>query len=150
MFLVVKYGISRNFKQIEVKNTDGWQTFEIEFIPAAGNKKVLVGLIKYAEGSNIEKCRSATVSIDDVKVLQEKISDTEVKWMDDFNGTSLDTSIWGYELGRIRGNEQQHYVDSEENVFVKDGNLTLKVTERPDEYNYTNPSIRATNPRQII
>ena len=149
VFLVVKYGISRNFKQIEVKNTDGWQTFEIEFIPAAGNKKVLVGLIKYAEGSNIEKCRSATVSIDDVKVLQEKISDTEVKWMDDFNGTSLDTSIWGYELGRIRGNEQQHYVDSKENVFVKDGNLTLKVTKRPEQYQYRNP-FPGKDPRQII
>ena len=150
VFLVVKYALNRNFKQVEIKKTNGWETFEIEFTPEEGNKQVVVGLIKYAQGNARTACSNATVSIDDVKVVQEKKSDTVVKWTDDFNGNSLDTSIWGYELGRIRGNEQQHYVDSEENVFVKDGNLTLKVTERPDEYNYTNPSIRATNPRQII
>lgn len=149
VFLVAKYALNKNFKQIEIKKTNGWETFEIEFTPAEGQRQVVVGLIKYAEGDNITACSNATVSIDDVKVVQEKQSDTVVKWSDEFNGNSLDTSIWGYELGRIRGNEQQHYVDSEENVFVKDGNLTLKVTERPDEYQYTNPS-GGNNARQII
>ena len=148
VFLAVKYALNQNFKQVEIKKTDGWQTYEIEFTPAAGKRQVLVGLIKYATGNDAAKCNTATVSIDDVKVVQEKTSNTVVKWKDDFNGNSLDTNIWGYELGRIRGNEQQHYVDSEENVFVKDGKLTLKVTERPEEYKYTNPS-GGDNARQI-
>ncbi|MGN0026637.1 MAG: carbohydrate binding domain-containing protein, partial [Clostridium sp.] len=121
VFLAVKYALNQNFKQVEIKKTDGWQTYEIEFTPAEGKRQVLVGLIKYATGNDAAKCNTAIVSIDDVKVVQEKTSNTVVKWKDDFNGNSLDTNIWGYELGRIRGNEQQHYVDSEENVFVKDG-----------------------------
>ncbi|MFQ7171132.1 MAG: hypothetical protein ACLRQF_02880 [Thomasclavelia ramosa] len=34
------------------------------------------------------------------------------------NESQLDTSDWGYELESIRGVEQQHYVKSDENVFM--------------------------------
>ena len=148
VFLAVKYALNQNFKQIELKKTNGWETYEIEFTPEEGRKQVVVGLIKYAENNNRSECSNVAVSIDDVFVTEDKISDIKVKWIDDFNGNTLDQNIWGYELGRIRGNEQQHYVNSEENVFVKDGNLTLKVTERPEKYKYTNPT--TNNPRQII
>lgn len=58
-------------------------------------------------------------------------------WHDEFDGTALDTSKWGYQLGvqdsygNSKGpyywgnNEQQYYTDSTENVGVKDGSLYI-------------------------
>lgn len=53
-------------------------------------------------------------------------------WREDFNGNSLNRSDWNVELhdpGWVN-NEWQAYVDSEENIQVKDGNLLLKPVEK--------------------
>ena len=60
-------------------------------------------------------------------------------WADDFNKGQLDTSNWDYELGSIRGVEQEHYVNDPENVYVKEGQLVLQVTNRDKEDQYKNP-----------
>ena len=54
------------------------------------------------------------------------------KWGDDFTGTSLKRSDWNVELhepGWVN-NELQAYVDSDENIQVKDGNLLLKPVKK--------------------
>lgn len=43
---------------------------------------------------------------------------------DNFNGNSLDTSKWDYEIGYCRNNESQHY--RPENAIVSDGVVNLK------------------------
>ncbi len=43
---------------------------------------------------------------------------------DDFDGSSLDTNKWGYELGDVRNNEMQTY-RAENNVSVEDGCLVI-------------------------
>ncbi|MCI9080673.1 MAG: family 16 glycosylhydrolase, partial [Lachnospiraceae bacterium] len=51
-----------------------------------------------------------------------------LKWEEQFNGTSLNRNDWNVELhepGWVN-NELQEYVDSEKNIYVKDGNLVLK------------------------
>lgn len=58
----------------------------------------------------------------------------------------LDNSKWGYELGCIRGVEQQHYTKDKENVHVDDGKLVLEVTDRAKESQYKNPR----GDRQVI
>lgn len=60
-------------------------------------------------------------------------------WQDEFNGERLDEKNWGYELGSIRGNEQQHYSHSKDNVLLENGDLVLKVTKRAEEDYYQNP-----------
>lgn len=57
-------------------------------------------------------------------------------WQDEFTGTSLNLNHWNYELGYYLnddpntwgwGNaEMQHYTDSEENVYVRDGMLHIR------------------------
>ena len=59
-------------------------------------------------------------------------------WEDDFSGDVLDPGTWELELGNIRGNEQQHYSSSRENVRVEDGTLILEVTDRPERDQYRN------------
>lgn len=55
----------------------------------------------------------------------EPVSDWELVWSDEFDGTSIDTSKWNHEVNCNGGgnNEQQCYTDSAENSYVQDGIL---------------------------
>lgn len=66
-------------------------------------------------------------------------------WNEDFDGDQLDKSKWSCELrepGWVN-NELQEYTDSEENVFIKDGNLVLKAikSERDGKPYYTSGKV---------
>lgn len=114
-----------------------WQKQTIEFT-AGDQYDVAVGLVKWTDGNVVG--RDAIVDIDNVTLTQiDQAAEYSYVWEDDFNGQELDQDIWGYELGRVRGNEQQHYTDSKDNVFLRDGNLVLKVTDRKLEDQYLNP-----------
>ncbi|WP_035557406.1 family 16 glycosylhydrolase [Hymenobacter sp. IS2118] len=49
-------------------------------------------------------------------------------WSDEFDGSSLDQSKWGYDLGGggWGNNEKQNYTNSGDNSFVSGGNLTIQ------------------------
>ena len=57
-----------------------------------------------------------------------KNPDYELVWSDEFNGTTLNTDNWGYELGQVRNNEPQYYTKRKENVEVANGYLRLSAT----------------------
>jgi len=61
----------------------------------------------------------------------EPVSDWELVWQDEFEGSSIDDSKWTFEVNCQGGgnNEQQCYTDSENNAFVTDG--TLKIVAMP-------------------
>lgn len=114
-----------------------WHKETLEFT-ANDQYDVAVGLVKWTDGNVVGK--DAIVDIDNVTLTQiDQAAEYSYVWEDDFNGQELDQDIWGYELGRVRGNEQQHYTDSKDNVFLRDGNLVLKVTDRKLEDQYLNP-----------
>ncbi len=104
---------------------------------------VSIAFIKWTERNGNQDIIDEEVWIDDVSV--KAVSDAseddqyEMVWADDFNENQLDTSNWDYELGSIRGVEQEHYVNDPENVYVKDGQLVLQVTNRDKEDQYKNP-----------
>lgn len=54
-------------------------------------------------------------------------SDYKLKWNDEFNGTEVDRDAWNVELHEAGwvNSELQEYVDSEDNIQVKDGALNL-------------------------
>ena len=59
-----------------------------------------------------------------------------LKWRDEFNGSSLNRDDWNVELhnpGWVNG-ELQAYVDSEENIYVKDGSLVIKPVKNGNSY----------------
>lgn len=74
----------------------------------------------------------------------------ELKWSDDFDGTSLNAADWNvetHEAGWVN-NELQEYVDTDENIFVKDGNLFIKPIKTVDENGtttYTSGRINTQN-----
>lgn len=65
-------------------------------------------------------------------------------WNDEFNGTSLNTSVWNYNTGYYinddpnswgwGNNELEHYTNSTKNVFVENGKLNIKAYEEPKSF----------------
>ena len=70
-------------------------------------------------------------------------------WSDEFDGDTLNTDIWTREVREPgwTNNELQEYRDSEENVFVRDGNLVLKAikTEQNGKPYYTSGKVNSQN-----
>ncbi len=79
--------------------------------------------------------QSATDGSDEVELVNQTsdedvptIDGYDLLWHDEFNGTTLNTDIWTREV-RPAGwtnSELQQYCDSEDNVYVEDGNLVLR------------------------
>ena len=70
-------------------------------------------------------------------------------WHDEFDGDKLDESIWTREL-RDPGwtnEELQEYTDSDDNIFVKDGDLVLKAvkSEKDGKDYYTSGKVNSQN-----
>src|SRR5262245_60279064 len=77
-------------------------------------------------------------------------------WSDEFDGKALDKTKWDFDLGNgfynydadtwIRGwgnDELQYYTKDPENVFVKDGMLTIRaVKESRDGFGYTSARLK--------
>ena len=63
----------------------------------------------------------------------EPVSDWQLVWSDEFDGTRIDDDKWTHEINCAGGgnNEKQCYTDSPDNSFVSDG--TLKIVALPAE-----------------
>lgn len=117
-------------------NTTRWKKYTFTF-HSGNHRKVLLQLVKWSDD---ERTKKSNIYIDNVEMkAQSNQQSYKEIWRDDFDGTELDKTNWGYELGSIRGFEQQHYVRSKENVFLRDGNLILRATNRAPEDQYANP-----------
>lgn len=67
---------------------------------------------------------------------------SKLVWSDEFNGSSIDTSKWGYEIGTGSwgwgNNEQQYYTNRGENAYVSGGSLHIRAKrESYGGMNYT-------------
>lgn len=76
-------------------------------------------------------------------------SDFALTWRDEFDGAELDPETWEYELGNMRGNEQEHYSSGTQNVRVQDGRLILAVTDRPEQDQYRNTEQHGDDARLV-
>ncbi len=70
-------------------------------------------------------------------------------WADEFNGKALNRDDWNVELHEAGwvNNEQQEYVDSKENIYVKDGTLVLKPVKKTENgtTTYTSGRVNTQN-----
>ena len=55
---------------------------------------------------------------------------SQLVWSDEFNGSSIDTSKWGYEIGTGASgwgnNELQYYTNRTDNAYVSNGAMHIK------------------------
>lgn len=87
--------------------------------------------------------------------LSEKVdaaptTSSKLVWSDEFNGSSLDTSKWGYEIGTggsgWGNNELQYYTNRKDNCYVSGGALHIKAKrESYNGMNYTSARINTSN-----
>ena len=128
-----------------------WQYQDVELkFNSENNTSIALCVMKWTEDQESATFKSQ-VYVDEVYLEEaylgnnntENDDNYEIIWAEDFNENELDLSSWEYELGSIRGIEQQHYVDDPENVFIRDnaegGELVLQATDRPEELQYNNP-----------
>lgn len=130
-------------QQIELTGVKGDFAHK-KFTFTATTAQTYIGLVKKVDQA-IDL--GARASLDNVSVKENEKYD--LVWEDDFKQDQLDQNTWGYELGSVRGNEQQHYTDSKDNVYLEDGKLVLQITDRRGEDQYTNPRGGA-NGREVI
>ena len=136
LFFLIKYGKKKNILSaflalavvmsfLPVRNVFAAQNQEtklekktIEYskdIVVAGNKTVLKLQLTYY----LEKTENKdTLSYEGYNI----------KWQDEFNGTQLNRDDWNVELHAPKwvNDEWQAYVDSTENIYLKDGKLVIK------------------------
>lgn len=87
---------------------------------------------------------------------KEKVESTyKLIWQDDFDGDSLNLKDWNYEYhepGWVNA-ELQEYVDSKENIYVKDGNLIIQARKIVDEngnVSYTSGRVNTQNKHDFL
>ena len=79
----------------------------------------------------------------DEEVLDDLISGRILLWNDEFDGESLNTDTWDYELGYVRNNEKQYYTTNSKNIYVSDSILHIvALKDNPtDKYEWSSASI---------
>lgn len=64
----------------------------------------------------------------------------QLDWSDEFNGSSIDSSNWNFEVGGggWGNNELEYYTDSNDNAHIEAGNLIIEARKEPyDGNDYT-------------
>lgn len=82
------------------------------------------------------RCKAENTRIIPAKNKGELAYGYKLEWEDDFNGTELDKNSWNVELhepGWVNA-ELQEYVNSDKNIYVKDGNLVIQAIKDEDKY----------------
>lgn len=69
-----------------------------------------------------------------------------IVWSDEFNGTSVNTNIWAYDIGNDGGwgnNELEYYTSSARNSYVSNGFLHIAALRQPmNGFNYTSARMK--------
>ena len=155
-------------------NQVGWQIVRVPFDsfspaswnPTPGNEVldlVSVENIVFAVNSG---ATTAGVAIDDVSLYVDNSSSTttttlpqgdtspptDLVWSDEFNGSGINTSNWGYDIGGWGwgNNESQYYTNRQENARVEDGALVIEA-HREDYLgsSYTSARLLSQNLREF-
>src|ERR1700722_16049479 len=92
---------------------------------------------------------AGSVYFDDLSLTQTAggpQGDWNIVWSDEFNGTSIDTNIWTYDLGHNGGwgnNELEYYTNSTQNAYVSNGFLHVVALQQSiDGCNYTSARMK--------
>lgn len=134
----VSQGLPNAEKTVTCNQSQEWvyQDITLNF-NTGNNSRVSICVMKWTESTS-DVTYKGQAYVDDVTLFEkdEQEDNYDMIWADDFDGASLDNQKWDYELGHIRGIEQQHYVRDDKNVYVQDGKLTIKATNRDPQAQY--------------
>lgn len=115
--------------------------------------------------SNPKNCKLSTASANGIIITEDGTNFTTdntgfntpntypgmtLVWSDEFNGNSLNTNDWNYEIGNGSGgwgnNELEYYTNSTKNAFVSNGNLIIEARkEAVGSFNYSSARLTTAN-----
>ena len=132
VFLTLKPG--------ETKQMQYGNTYELDMTWSSSDSEVASvsadGLVTAVKpGTAVITLATAMESVSATVAVEHTWGDYQLVWSDEFNGTTLDETVWGYNTGGGGwGNKElQYYTNRPENVRVEDG--FLKIEARKEEYN---------------
>ena len=126
-------------------------------ISACGNKEAA----EEVNAAVIEETESAEEAVaEQVTELEEEFVEIEIDpayqlvWEDNFDGTELNRDDWNVELhdpGWVNA-EWQEYVDCEDNIYVKDGNLIIQPIKMKVDHKdyYTSGRVNTQNKHDFL
>ena len=75
-------------------------------------------------------------------------------WSDEFNGSSIDTSIWNWEIGHgdngWGNNEWQYYTSHSDNSYISNGDLVIVARENHLGHDYTSARMKTQNKQSFM
>lgn len=77
----------------------------------------------------------------------------KLAWADEFNGSSIDTQNWGYDIGGSGwgNNESQFYTNRSKNAFIENGKLVIQaLKEKYDDKDYTSARLLTKGKREFM
>lgn len=116
---------------------------------------LLTGCGNAPEPASSSEASSADTTDAPAEVITEapEIAGYNLLWHDEFDGSTLDESIWNYEPHEPgwTNEELQEYTTSTDNVFLRDGKLVLKAikSEKNGGDYYTSGKITAQNKKDF-
>ncbi|MEM9836563.1 MAG: family 16 glycosylhydrolase [Bacteroidota bacterium] len=110
--------------------TDIYREQDEEFSVVLSNAKNAV----IQTGTGIGTIRNDDTFVDipeDGYITPESYGGYDLVWRDEFNGTSINTNDWTFEMGNSGwgNNEWQYYTDRSENAYLSDGSLVIEARE---------------------
>ena len=81
-----------------------------------------------APGNAVITLATSLESVTAIVAVEHSWGDYSLAWSDEFNGSTLDESVWSYNTGGSGwgNNEKQYYTNREENIRVKNGMLEIE------------------------
>ncbi len=130
-FVSLKKGDTYQFQYGNTYNLDLTWTSSAEDIVQVDQQGVITAL---KPGNATITLSTPVESVTALVAVEHQWGDYSLVWSDEFNGTALDESVWGYNLGGggWGNNELQYYTQRPENVRVKDG--CLEIEARKETY----------------
>lgn len=128
-------------------------------IVAAG----LFGINSFSQKSVSQQMENSTENeVEAIVETEEEVENMEIQidpayklvWEDNFDGTELNRDDWNVELhdpGWVNA-EWQEYVDSEDNIYVKDGNLIIQPIKMKVDHKdyYTSGRVNTQNKHDFL
>ena len=126
-------------------NTDAITNYTSALIAPAGTSFVRYQITFQGDAAN----SVGSVYFDDLTLTQTTggpQGNWNIVWSDEFNGTSINTNIWTYDLGNNGGwgnNELEYYTSSTQNAYVSNGFLHIVALQQSTNgYHYTSARMK--------
>lgn len=105
-----------------------------------------------APGNAVITLATSIESVTALVAVEHVWGEYSLAWSDEFDGTSLDESVWNYNIGGNGwgNNEKQYYTSREENIRVNNGMLEIEARKEQYENNeYTSARIHSKGKKEF-